>query len=270
MADVRLTATNPEDSTVVPVACNAKGELKLEEIPDQSFDGTLNGDLTVYGKSKLWGNLEVTNPDDINAGHGIIADGTLVSVKDAGNIYLQTYHNVFTANEGSSQYYILYAGTAPKDGSAGYSPAFIDQLGGCQFANYKFQILSNGEVFIGGNAYGGIATGVRLHPTGTVSVCGGTDNAQLVFATFEEDIADPFIAMRSNGKASFARNNAGFTAEGYLWCKTRRGDTVILDSTSNGLGVWESYDPPSVRQEIKDSWAEKNAIRPKPEESSQD
>ena len=31
MADVRLTATNPEDSSVVPVACNAKGELKLEE-----------------------------------------------------------------------------------------------------------------------------------------------------------------------------------------------------------------------------------------------
>ena len=31
MADVRLTATNPDDSSVVPVACNAKGELKLEE-----------------------------------------------------------------------------------------------------------------------------------------------------------------------------------------------------------------------------------------------
>ena len=31
MADVRLTATNPDDSSVVPVACNAKGELLLEE-----------------------------------------------------------------------------------------------------------------------------------------------------------------------------------------------------------------------------------------------
>ena len=31
MADVRLTATNPEDSTVVPVACNSRGELLLEE-----------------------------------------------------------------------------------------------------------------------------------------------------------------------------------------------------------------------------------------------
>lgn len=31
MSDVRLTATNPADSSVVPVACNEKGELKLEE-----------------------------------------------------------------------------------------------------------------------------------------------------------------------------------------------------------------------------------------------
>ena len=50
MADVRLTATNPADSSVVPVACNEKGELKLEEIPDQSFDGNLQGDLNVSGK----------------------------------------------------------------------------------------------------------------------------------------------------------------------------------------------------------------------------
>ena len=31
MADVRLTATNPEDSSVVPVACDAAGRLLLEE-----------------------------------------------------------------------------------------------------------------------------------------------------------------------------------------------------------------------------------------------
>ena len=31
MADVRLTALNPADSTTVPVACNAKGELLLED-----------------------------------------------------------------------------------------------------------------------------------------------------------------------------------------------------------------------------------------------
>jgi len=51
MSDVRLTATNPEDSSVVPVACNASGELLLEAIPDQSFDGNLEGDLVVNTKA---------------------------------------------------------------------------------------------------------------------------------------------------------------------------------------------------------------------------
>ena len=50
MTDVRLTATNPADSSVVPVACNEKGELKLEEpIVSPPFDGNLDGDLDVSG-----------------------------------------------------------------------------------------------------------------------------------------------------------------------------------------------------------------------------
>ena len=51
MIDVRLAATNPEDSTLVPVSCNARGELntvapKIEEIPN---DLQIDGDLTVTG-----------------------------------------------------------------------------------------------------------------------------------------------------------------------------------------------------------------------------
>ena len=46
MTDVRLTAINPEDASVVPVACNARGELKLEEpIAPPSFDGNVDGAL---------------------------------------------------------------------------------------------------------------------------------------------------------------------------------------------------------------------------------
>jgi hypothetical protein len=51
MIDVRLTATNPEDSTLVPVPCNSRGELltvapKIEKIPN---DVEIKGDLTVTG-----------------------------------------------------------------------------------------------------------------------------------------------------------------------------------------------------------------------------
>jgi len=49
MTDVRLTATNPEDSSVVPVACNSKGELLVTEPTIEAIDNalTVNGPLTV-------------------------------------------------------------------------------------------------------------------------------------------------------------------------------------------------------------------------------
>ena len=45
MTDVRLTATNPEDSSVVPIACNSKGELLITEPVIEQIDN----DLTVTG-----------------------------------------------------------------------------------------------------------------------------------------------------------------------------------------------------------------------------
>ena len=60
MADVRLTATNPEDSSVVPVACNAKGELLLEEPQVPEFDGNVDGDLTVTGSATFAGTISCT------------------------------------------------------------------------------------------------------------------------------------------------------------------------------------------------------------------
>lgn len=61
MSDVRLVATNPEDSSVVPVACNTNGELVVEkpvitEIDnDVDFHGDvlIDGALTVTGESSL-------------------------------------------------------------------------------------------------------------------------------------------------------------------------------------------------------------------------
>ena len=48
MTDVRLTATNPEDSSVVPVACNSRGELLVTEPVIEQIDNdvTINGMLT--------------------------------------------------------------------------------------------------------------------------------------------------------------------------------------------------------------------------------
>ena len=53
MTDVRLTATNPEDSSVVPVACNSRGELLVSDVViDQlNNDFRVNGELVVHETS---------------------------------------------------------------------------------------------------------------------------------------------------------------------------------------------------------------------------
>ena len=55
MSDVRLTATNPEDSSVVPVACNVRGELLIEEPTIEVIDN----DLDVSGV------IRSAQPDDV-------------------------------------------------------------------------------------------------------------------------------------------------------------------------------------------------------------
>ena len=54
MTDVRLTALNPVDSQVYPVACNTSGELLVAQ-DDPGPDLLVEGDLTVNGSSSLEG-----------------------------------------------------------------------------------------------------------------------------------------------------------------------------------------------------------------------
>jgi hypothetical protein len=56
MTDVRLTALNPEDSTVVPVACNSSGELLVDK-------GTQGPDLNVEGSITAAGNASFGSSD---------------------------------------------------------------------------------------------------------------------------------------------------------------------------------------------------------------
>ena len=85
MTDVRLTATNPEDSSVVPVACNEKGELILEEPgegppgepgppgppgePGDPFTGNFEGDVTFTGGNATFaGNVGIGTDAAIDFG----------------------------------------------------------------------------------------------------------------------------------------------------------------------------------------------------------
>ena len=74
MADVRLTATNPEDSSVVPVACNSKGELLVDKPVIEQIDNdvTIDGNLKLNMPSDFWrvGStyIGVTSPEGLMVG----------------------------------------------------------------------------------------------------------------------------------------------------------------------------------------------------------
>lgn len=82
MSDVRLTATNPVDSSVVPVACNDKGELLVD------INGNVIGDLSVSGNAEFSGDVVVngtvkSNTYDSGVGY------SLYRGDDWGGIYFK-------------------------------------------------------------------------------------------------------------------------------------------------------------------------------------
>ena len=223
MADVRLTATNPDDSSVVPVACNEKGELKLEEPlvvegpPGNKGDKGDKGDAGDPFSGNFSGN--VTFEDGYLL---VLGDGTGDPWNSNEN---QQNTGVFLGNTGRVNLY-SYTNSAE-------SPLLVQ----------------------------------RVDPdNGNRTLIAQIDND----GNYRNYKNNQYACIKSDGTAILASNKAGFTAEGYLWCTTRRGDTVILDFTSNGMGMWEPYTPPVLRDGIKERWAEKNGTRPMPEESSQD
>lgn len=170
MADVRLTATNPEDSSVVPVACDASGRLLLEE-------------------------------------RGVGPQGPPGPQGDPGE-------------DG-------------KDGKDG------DPFSG----NFAGDVTFGGSATFAGKVDGLFFQSVRDTESQTCFE-GALDTA--------DDAPVQTSIIKADGSVTFAAGKAGFTSEGYLWCTTRRGDTVILDATSNGMGVWEEYTSFSRINEIRD------------------
>ena len=223
MADVRLTATNPEDSSVVPVACDASGRLLLQELP--AID-TIDGDLTVTGKGSF------------AAGKSIIGnDGSAQFAQGAVDIYANgTTEFTQDVTFGGSGSFAGGKVVVASDGSISSACRFI---GNSVDSNVEINTSAGPYLLRGYNTDAGIDA-FNIGLAGSASFAGSV------------------VKINSNGSASFAGNKAGFTAEGYLWCTTRRGDTVILDATSNGLASWVEYTPTSRIDDLRD---ELNAIR---------
>ena len=138
MSDVRLTATNPEDSSVVPVACNSRGELLVAEVVIEGIenDVTIGGNLTVANKLSSGEDLvwRFMSPDEVNSSEDIKPNLTCYSgyydayvheLRSSGNyrskridgwditytVELQGLHNVIDGGKnGSSVYRVDWEG----------------------------------------------------------------------------------------------------------------------------------------------------------------
>ena len=216
MTDVRLTALNPEDSKVYPVACNASGELLTTKSGDINLD--VPGDLTVGGAAEFAGGIQCLS---------------------AGNNYIPTIKG---------------------QNGASLDQIYVDAPGGRVFSvkgdgsvEVKGGIINPGGLgYIQTAGVGGLYGFIYAEETNsgaTVALNYKADANQAAFVAADSD-GNTLAKIDWLGGATFAGGNAGFTEDGYLWCTTRRGDTVILDATSNGLATWADYTPPTRRDVI--------------------
>lgn len=293
MADVRLTATNPEDSSVVPVACDASGRLLLQEMP--AFDGTVDGDLTVSGKGSFAGGKSIIGNDgsaqfaqgavDIYAsgttvftqnvtfaGAVIVGDPTSAQkgvISDPAGVVLsyrppsEANTEVFAGVWGGSNLPNQITSSIFADGKATFAgdvraPEFDSYISGIDASGVKSGTVNFGVADTNSSTD---ITHARIQSVGAGSSGPGGHGGNLRFFTKREYASggslQETLRLTYEGDAVFAGGKAGFTSEGYLWCTTRRGDTVILDATSNGLASWVEYTGARIDR-IRD---ELNAIR---------
>ena len=223
MADVRLTATNPEDSSVVPVACDAAGRLLLEE--PQVIEGPPGppGEPGPPGQ-------DGQNGQDGDPFSGNFADDVTFggSALFEGNVGIGTRPTPAYQLSISSEDDFFEAGLDTVLGQGTQTLKIISDAyrGGGRTGDIAFYVNSADN------------EAARINSSGDVLI-GGT-------------LPSPKISLNADGSAVFAGNKAGFTAEGYLWCTTSRGDTVMLNFTSNGAGQWVDYTPTTRIEEIRD------------------
>ena len=163
MTDVRLTALNPEDSKVYPVACNASGELLVDKGEPVGPDLDIEGDLTVGGSAEFKGNIK-------------LGDISTASSTTTG-VYAFKSGQILVQRSGSSSNLVFgaYQGTD--------KTIDIQSAGSASFAGDHFELESYGllrlyrdtdtqfPVFTWGDSYADRSKG-QLFPDGSITAAG--------------------------------------------------------------------------------------------------
>ena len=165
MADVRLTAVNPEDSQVYPVACNDKGELLLDS-GGATGDLDVTGNLTVAGNTTGGGGWQSSPTEGgyrLHAGFGQLALSTPDTGSSGNFIQCQsaTGRAFQVAYDGSADFVagkfqarnVSGAGVLELQTAAGAQTVLLDGRDGSAVFSGRLQI---GGWETASNGYGGI------------------------------------------------------------------------------------------------------------------
>lgn len=257
MADVRLTATNPEDSSVVPVACNAKGELLLEDPQlDQinATSGHFTGNVT----------LGVSPADPLTTlsanGSAFFTDYVVslssFSVGDldgeafaaASTLFANGSVSLASGSTRVNDSGQLLVGTP--DWSAASSKAVIDVDGSCKLANGAFDVYANGNVdasgtiTVGGNPDNGANPGVRLLAGGTILVA--RPNSETLWAGYKHQSGASTSSIRANGSATF-KGDVVVGSRNKQWMIVESNGLAHLVDQSSALAEEGSVEYPPLR-----------------------
>lgn len=228
MADVRLTAINPDDSSVVPVACNAKGELKLEEPIEVPGPPGPPGDPGEPGADGEDGADGAPGQDGSPGKDGDPFTGNFV-----GNVYLEGRIGVLEPEPVQPVH--LNCNVVTEWGYAYMQNCYYDD--GWNFLNPQAA-------------------------AGFINIASGANNFSIGFKhPGDSELLERFTITQGNKIGIGNRNptttldvlgKCGFTADGELWITDSRGNKYKTDFVSNQLMQWISYTPPAVSKDLMD------------------
>ena len=213
MTDVRLTATNPEDSSVVPVACNAKGELLIEEptLAVEDFvsktdtasqnivsDLTLGADKITLdatdGSAEFAGGIKAGMTTSTATGTTMYSVGGLEMKHETSNNTAVITVGKSSSNNGDRNFAVTGDGSVYVGGDLG-------RPGDGDIVSPNISLNSDGSAeFFGGD----VAINSHSNDYRYITLHGETQTSNIAFGVYDRSSSDHVAGINYDGSATFA------------------------------------------------------------------
>jgi hypothetical protein len=223
MVDVRLTATNPDDSSVVPVSCTAAGLLRVEP--------QVQGPPGQDGAQGEKGDKGDPGAPGQNGQDG--QDGDPFTGNFTGDVYIDGSVGVLEPNPVQPVH--LNCNVVTQHGRAVMQNCYYDDSWVILFPELA---------------------------AGFVNIASGANKFSVGFKHPDDPQLLERITLTEGNKVGIANSNptttldvggkCGFTANGELWITDSRGNKYKTDFVSGQLMQWTEYTPPAVAGDLMD------------------